>query len=353
VGDRRAGTLDGARRGVDRGDDVPSPRSPAQEIDWSAAVAGIIGVVAGPDGRLAVDPAQIDTTHPLAPTVAVLGGIAPLVGSDSTTLASTVQVQGPVTVALALCRVGMSVDLAVETAVRVVAERARRLLARAGHPVRQGVVLIDEPTAHWSAHPGCPVRPEEVVELQRSVRRQLEASMGRIDPSADGASSSDHPGPFPPRSTTSPPTGRGPRERPGDPVSWGIRCSGPNVDWTSLMAIEPDLVAIPVGAVDLRHAPAFAEHLDRGRSIAWGVVPVGPTPASPERWAWDELSRLWCELGRAGCDPLALRHRAVVTPMQGTSNHTQGQVERIQALTRLLATRVWSQSVGARHIAGA
>ena len=97
----------------------------------------------------------------------------------------------------------------------------------------------------------------------------------------------------------------------------------------------------------------LSTHLDTGGWIAWGAVPTdGPLGTTEER-LWRSLAELWCELVQAGCDPVALRTQALVTPQCGLALHGESQAARVLELSARLADRVHDQAAATRFSLGA
>ena len=78
----------------------------------------------------------------------------------------------------------------------------------------------------------------------------------------------------------------------------------------------------------------------------------GPILTTSER-SWRQLSDLWCELVRRGCDPVALRQHSMVTPHCGLGMHTPAVADRVVQLTREVGRRVNEQAVASRFALGA
>jgi hypothetical protein len=115
----------------------------------------------------------------------------------------------------------------------------------------------------------------------------------------------------------------------------------------------PDLLSLPVDAAVNLDGAALGVFFDRGGQVAWGAVPTDRPLGERDDVHWRALSELWCDLNRAGADPLLLRDRSLITPACGLANHTEAQATRIFGLVRHMAERVEDQAAAARLSAGA
>ena len=97
----------------------------------------------------------------------------------------------------------------------------------------------------------------------------------------------------------------------------------------------------------------LADVLDRGGRIAWGAVPVDQPLGTSEELLWRRLSALWCELVGAGMDPLLLRSRSLISPVDGLGHFGHTQAERLLDLVDEISLRVRRQAIGARLSLGA
>ena len=101
----------------------------------------------------------------------------------------------------------------------------------------------------------------------------------------------------------------------------GVHCCA-DVDIASLLAAGPAVLSVPVSP-NWSTWPVPRPLPRGGGRIAWGVVPTdGPIPTGSER-PWRQLSDVWCELVKRGCDPVLLRQRSLVTPHCGLGLHTR------------------------------
>jgi hypothetical protein len=137
-----------------------------------------------------------------------------------------------------------------------------------------------------------------------------------------------------------------------DSVVAGIHCSEP-CDIATMLATGPGVVSVPVSADLVDYAGYLDRFLTDGGVIAWGVVPnTGPIAQTSERY-WRELSDVWCELVRRGCDPVALRRQSLVTPGAGLQIHAVSVARRLARITAEVAKRVRDQADATRFALGA
>ncbi len=223
------------------------------------------------------------------------------------------QLTGPVTLGLALHAAGLDPErafLAAGTAVRTRAEALLRLAHRKvpGAPL---LVFVDEPGLAACMHPGFPLGPDHAVDL-------VSGALAAIEPHA----------------------------------VTGLHCCGA-ADWRLVLQAGPQVLSAPVDAGLEDAAGTLGAFLDRGGWVAWGAVPTdGPLGTTADR-LWRHLSELWCEMVRAGCDPVRLRTQAIITPACGLALHGQTQAAHVLSLSRTVAQRLHDQAMGVRLSAGA
>ena len=100
-------------------------------------------------------------------------------------------------------------------------------------------------------------------------------------------------------------------------------------------------------------ASLLSTFLDEGGWIAWGAVPVsGPVGIDADP-LWRRLTGVWCDLTRAGCDPLELRKHSLVTPACGLDRHGTSQAELVMDLCASLAGRIHEQALATKLSVGA
>ena len=281
------------------------------------AAWGLVGVQVGADGTLDVDPAALDPDAPLGdpgldgPPFAGLRAFLDAVAERRAPI--KLQLTGPVTLGIALHAHGVEPDSAFRVAGAAVRARARALLDRAAAtaPHAPVVAFVDEPGLVGLGAPGFPLTPDAGVDLTSGALAALE---------------------------------RG--------ALTGLHCCGAT-DWNLAIAAGPRIVSVPVGAGIERAAGALGRFLDDGGWIAWGAVPTdGPIGTSAGR-LFRALSATWCDLVRAGCDPVRLRTQAMVTPACGLAGHGETQAGQVMALTRQVAARLHDQAIGVRLSVGA
>jgi hypothetical protein len=223
------------------------------------------------------------------------------------------QLTGPVTFARALMHAGVGPDLAVRVATRAVRSRAHALgqeVERQLGPVDQ-IVFIDEPSLVGIAHPGFAVLPTRAIAMMAEVVDELRVV-----------------------------------------ATVGIHCCG-RTDWPAVIDTGATILSLPTDDSLVRHGAALASFLADGGHVAWGAVPTHePLGTSADR-LWRQLSDLWCDLVRAGCDPALLRTNALVTPVCGLARHGVSQAERVLRITNELAVRVHDQAAATRMSLGA
>jgi methionine synthase II (cobalamin-independent) len=281
------------------------------------AAFGIAGVTVLADGSLEIDERAVDVRSPLTdmsisgePFVALRAFLGAVAGRTG---AIKLQLTGPITLGVALHAVGLSADKAFKVAGDAVRARARALLSAAGDvaPRAPLVVFLDEPGLVGAMQSGFPLSPDQTIDLVSGALATLE-----------------------PHATT------------------GLHCCGP-ADWRVVLQSGPQILSLPVDAGVEDHAGAIGAFLERGGWIAWGAVPTdGPVGSSADR-LWRRLSALWCDLVRAGCDPVRLREQALITPACGLALHGLPQAEQVVSLTSQVARRLETQTLGMRLTVGA
>lgn len=298
---------------------VPSlpRRSPAEGM-IAQAVVGMKGVTLGQYGSIAVDVPELDPEAPFVTDLHHDAFLSMRVAVEEAkrralTGALKWQITGPVTLGLALERAGAPVEVAFDVALRAVQQRATFLLDHISRslPGISQVVFLDEPGMAALHQPHFPLAPDDAIDV-------MSAALAVVEPHA----------------------------------LTGVHCCGP-VDVVSLLAAGPEVISIPVRHDVVDSAGYLAAFLDRGGLIAWGVVATdGPVPHTVER-PWRLLSELWCELVKAGCDPVQLRTRSMVTPACGLGLHSPQIADTVFALVRQVQNRIADQAVATRITFGA
>lgn len=292
------------------------PRRHPAEGMLAQAVDGMAGVSTTADGSLAVDPACFDPDRPLDvgfESEAWRGLNAFLAAARTRRGPVKLQLTGPVTLGVALEDAGLPAEVAFRAASAAVSARARALVALATDalPTCGLVVVLDEPGLMAWGSERLPLKGDDVVDL-------LSGGLASL----------------------------------GNRVVTGVHCCG-DIDWKLVTTAGPDLISGPVGPGLAQAAPTLAPFLERGGLVAWGVVPTfGPIGDDPDP-LWRKLADLWCEMTRAGCDPIRLRQQALLTPACGLAGHDARQAAHILDLTMGVAERVHSQAVAIRMSVGA
>jgi hypothetical protein len=293
------------------------PRRHSREGMLAQAVDGMAGVHVDEErGTISVDHRHFDPDAPVGMSFDGEAWVTLRAFLEATRARRgpvKLQLTGPLTLGIALVEAGVPADVAFRAAGNAVSARARALVACARESlVAAGlVVVLDEPgLAAWGTD-RLPLKGDDVVDLLSSGLASL-----------------------------------------GPTVLTGVHCCG-EIDWKLATAAGPDLLSMPVGRNVADAAPTLAPFLERGGLIAWGVVPTdGPVGDDPDP-LWRRLADLWCDMTRAGCDPVRLRQQALLTPACGLANHDPHQALHILDLTMGVAERVHSQAVAIRMSVGA
>jgi hypothetical protein len=132
----------------------------------------------------------------------------------------------------------------------------------------------------------------------------------------------------------------------------GVHACG-DADLRLALEAGPRVIGVAVSHALVEDAAIIARHLDAGGWVAWGAVPTNRPVGQSCDALWRDLVTVWCELTRRGCDPVALRTQALVTPACGLAGHDEGQVEHLLCLARQMAHRVHDHAVAARLTVGA
>jgi hypothetical protein len=292
-------------------------RSPAEGM-IAQAVVGINGVTLGQYGSIAVDPHAVDPGAPVATDLGndAFAGMRTFLAAASTRgLRGPVKWQfvGPVTLGVALTRIGVRADVAFTVAGRAVRAHVTSIAdaVAAALPESPQIVLLDEPWFGDLMLEGFPIAPDPAIDL-------LSGAMAALEPVA----------------------------------TVGVHCCAA-VDVASLLAAGPGVLSVPVSGALADVAGYLVRFLDGGGRVAWGTVSTdGPIPTSNDR-PWRRLSDVWCELVERGCDPVLLRQRSLVTPHCGLGLHTPAVADRVCRLTREVGRRVNEQAVASRFALGA
>jgi hypothetical protein len=222
------------------------------------------------------------------------------------------QFVGPVTLGVALVRIGLEPDIAFPLALQAVRAHVAALeaeVAKACGDVRQ-IVMLDEPSIAEAFEPGFFLGSEEVIDL-------VSGALAVIAPSNVN----------------------------------GLHCCA-HTDWAALLSTGANVLSVPMPSPSneedmadmLASASRISDHFVHGGRIAWGAVRTdGPIAISAER-PWKSLVDVMCALVKAGVDPLLIRRMSYVTPACGLGSHTDAVAERVFSHVRELATRVGNKS---------
>jgi hypothetical protein len=296
---------------------VPSlPR--LDELMIAQALDGLAGVSVGADGdvvlggRLTRDvevPTELSSRRFEA--LRVFLDLAATIRFDGA--AVKWQFVGPITLGVALERAGVARRHAYDVADRVVRSRLTAISTAiaATLPSSPQMVLLDEPVLGDLMDPAFPLAPDDAID-------RLSGAMATL---------------------------------PATTVS-GVHCCVP-FDLATVIASGPAVISMPVAPDVTDWAGYVSRFLDDGGLVVWGVVATdGPVPTTSDR-AWRELSDLWCSLVQAGCDPVQLRRRSLVSPQCGLGSFSVSVARRIARLTGDVGKRVKDQSSATRLALGA
>ncbi len=296
---------------------VPSlpQRSPAERI-LAHALVGVRGVAIDDDGEIAVDVDRLDPQAdvPVDLDHEAFGGLRAFLRAAAGREGPLKwQVCGPVTLGSALHRRGAPAVVAFEVAVRAVREHVRAVgeAVASALPGCQQVVVIDEPAFPGVLEPGFPIPADTAIDL-------LSCALAAVEPLGTS----------------------------------GVHCCGAG-DWVAIAAAGPAIVSVPAGPALVDVAGELSAFVDAGGWVAWGAVPTHrPVTDQADRY-WRDLSSVWCSLVQAGCDPVRLRHQALITPDCGLALHAPDQAAQVLEIAAELAIRVHGQAVATRLTIGA
>jgi hypothetical protein len=296
---------------------IPSlPNRSRAEGMLAQAAVGIRGVAIAPDGDLVVDPRRVDPLVTIAADLDhdAFGGLRAFleaaVGREGPV---KWQLTGPITLGLALCRKGVPASSAFDVAVRAV-----RVHLRAVHkavtqalPACPQVVVLDEPGLTTLLRPDFPLAADTAIDLVSGALAAVEATaMVGVHHCGDG-------------------------------------------DLAAILATGPAVLSLPVRPGLVGVAGYLGSFLEARGWIAWGAVPTDrPVGTSADRY-WHELAELWCDMVRAGCSPVRLRERSIITPACGLALHSEDQAARVLRLVAEVADRVRAQAVATKLSIGA
>lgn len=220
---------------------------------------------------------------------------------------------GPLTVGVSLCDVGVEPAEAFALAGKVVRSKLIEIAAEVARvlPNSPQMAMIDESALADLMMPDFPIPPDHAIDVMSSAMASL----------------------------------------PHDIVT-GIHCPR-RCDVATMLAAGPAVISVPVADDLVDWAGYIDRFLRDGGVIAWGIVPShGPVGASAERY-WRQLSDVWCELVRRGCDPVALRRQSMITPGGNLEVYSVSVARRLARISADVAKRVRDQANATRFALGA
>lgn len=232
-------------------------------------------------------------------------GLLAFVATAATTGVDSVKLQctGPLTLTFALVAAGMRVDRASQRAVELARAWGRALEALAGAQLPAAVpfLVFDEPGLVACERGHAPVSDAAATAMLADV---VQATRAPVGVHACGV------------------------------ADVGVAC-----------AAAPDAVLVDLARLDpQRSSPSIAAHLEHGGWVGWGAIPTDQPVGETVDAHWRALDRMWGALGGRGCDPVALRRRALVHPACGLAGHGESQAERALALAVELGERVRAET---------
>lgn len=306
---------------------IPSlPRRTPLEGMIAQALVGIEGVSVGQYGGISVDVNSLDvhqfiTTDLRSDAYSAFGAFLYLYPRRPRDIEMVKwQFVGPVTLGLALIRVGLSADIAFPLALEAVRSHVQYIeqkIAKVCGDITQ-LIVLDEPSLAEALEPGFELDVEQVIDL-------ISGGLAVVEPNN---------------------------------VS-GVHCCAPT-DWGTLLATGANVISVPVPSASDEQAMAemlvaskrISEHLEHGGRIAWGAVRTdGPIAVNTDR-AWRGLMDSMCALVKAGVDPVLLRKNSYVTPACGLGTHTDAVAERVFAQVQELSAKVAEQATASRLTLG-
>jgi len=112
----------------------------------------------------------------------------------------------------------------------------------------------------------------------------------------------------------------------------GIHCCG-NTEWSLLIDAGVDMVnfdAFGYGETILMYADAIKKHLERGGTLAWGIVPTSPKIREQSiEGLSQKLEALMDKLAAKGIDKKLIIDSAVLTPACGTGSLGPADSEQV------------------------
>lgn len=297
---------------------IPSlPRRSPAESSVAQALSGVQGVSSGQFGAIAIDRQRLDPAAEVVTDLvsdSFVGFRAFIDEARRRSYAGPVKWQfaGPVGVGAALVRAGAAPDVAFEVAAAVIAQHLRALADEVAEalPGTRQLVVLDEPLLGGLWAPDFPVDPDGAIDVLSTVMASIE------DRAATGVHTCSRNGAF------------------------------------ALLEAGPQLLSLPVSESVVASVGRLEEFLQRDGWIAWGAVTTqGPIGVTSTR-SWHQLSMVWCELVKRGCDPDRLRHQSLLTPQCGLAEHSTAIAERVCLTVRDVSRSVRSSAAAARLLLG-
>lgn len=299
-------------------------RSPAEGM-IAQALVGIEGVSVGQYGGISVDVATLDVDQFITTDIMsdAYGAFAAFLDTFHERSRGTSHVKwqfvGPVTLGMALVRIGLDPSVSFRLALQAVSAHVGALqheVAQACGDITQ-IIILDEPSLADALEPGFYLNPDGVIDLISGALATIQS-----------------------------------------PNISGVHSCG-RTDWGTMLATGAQVLSVPVSssapddlAEMLVAASRISDHLQHGGRIAWGAVRTdGPIAVTSER-SWKLLMEAMCALVRAGVDPLLLRRQCFITPACGLAAHTDQVAGRVFGHVHDVATRVAEQATASRLTLG-
>jgi hypothetical protein len=123
----------------------------------------------------------------------------------------------------------------------------------------------------------------------------------------------------------------------------GIHCCG-NTEWSILVDAGVDIVnfdAFEYGHTIAMYADSIRKHLDRGGTLAWGVVPTSKAIREQTVEALEtQLEKVMDNLASKGINKEIIVKQAIITPSCGTGSMDVDDAEKVFRLTAELSARM-------------
>ncbi|MDR0502949.1 MAG: hypothetical protein LBH16_06460 [Treponema sp.] len=126
----------------------------------------------------------------------------------------------------------------------------------------------------------------------------------------------------------------------------GIHCCG-NTEWSILVDAGVDIVnfdAFEYGETIAIYADSVKKHLERGGTLAWGVVPTSEKIREQTAQSLEEqLEKVMDNLASKGIDKNLIAEQAIITPSCGTGSLAAEDAEKVFSLMAELTKRMKSK----------